>query len=128
MPVVAAGGLVGLVTAVTPHGADVRLITDAQSVVGATFGTGSTDALIYGRGASQRLSISSIALSETLSPGSLFSTNGLQGGLFPPGLPVAFVKSVTLTPGATTYDVTLEPAADLSHLAYVDVVLWEPGT
>jgi rod shape-determining protein MreC len=128
MPVVANGGLVGLVTAVTAKGAEVRLITDAQSVVGATFGAGTTDALIYGRGAGQRLRVSAIALSATLTPGTLFSTNGLQGGLYPPGLPVARVRSVRLTPGATTFDVTLAPAADLRHVAYVDVLLWEPGT
>ena len=36
------------------------------------------------------------------------------------------MKTVTLTPGAATYNLTLQPAADLRHLAYLDVVLWEP--
>jgi rod shape-determining protein MreC len=128
MPVVANGGLVGVVTSVTTGGAEIRLITDAQSVVGATFGAGTTDALIYGRGAGQSLRVSAISLKSTLAPGTIFYTNGLQGGLFPAGFPVATVKSVTLTPGATTFDLALRPAADLRHLSYVDVVLWEPGT
>jgi len=41
---------------------------------------------------------------------------------------VAKVAKVTLTPGAATYNLTLIPTADLRHLAYVDVVLWEPST
>jgi cell shape-determining protein MreC len=43
------------------------------------------------------------------------------------GLPVAKVTAVTLTPGASTYNLSLQPAADLRHLSYLDVVLWEPA-
>ena len=58
----------------------------------------------------------------------MLSTDGLDGGLFPPGLPVANVSKVTLTPGAATYNLTLRPTADLRNLLYLDVVLWEPST
>ncbi len=40
MPVVANGGLVGVIVATTPHGATVRLISDVKSSVGVTFGNG----------------------------------------------------------------------------------------
>jgi rod shape-determining protein MreC len=128
MPVVANGGLVGTVLSTTPNGATVRLISDTNSVIGVTFAKGTTDLVVSGRGVNNGLSATSVPLSTSLSPGTLLATDGLDGGLFPPGLPVAKVSTVTLTPGAATYNLALRPTADLRHLSYVDVVLWEPST
>jgi rod shape-determining protein MreC len=128
MPVVANGGLVGSILSTTPNGATVRLISDTSSVIGVTFGKGTTDILLSGRGVNNGLEATSISLSTSVSPGTPLATDGLQGGLFPPGLPVAKVDKVTLTPGAATYNLTLRPTADLRHLGYVDVVLWEPSS
>lgn len=128
MPVVANGGLVGVVVATTPRGATVRLISDVRSEVGVTWGNGRTSLVVSGRGVNNGLGATSVPLSTSLKPGTILSTDGLAGGLFPAGIPVASVSAVTLTPGAATYDVTLRPAADLRYLAYVDVLLWEPST
>ncbi|MDE3008451.1 MAG: rod shape-determining protein MreC [Acidobacteriota bacterium] len=127
MPVVASGGLVGHVIATTPHGATVELVTDTRSQVGVTFGSGSTSLIITGAGVDHGLSATAVPFSSSIAPGTTISTDGLNGGLYPAGIPVATVKTVTLTPGAATYNLTLEPAADLRNLAYVDVVLWEPA-
>ena len=126
MPVVANGGLVGSIVATTPHGATVRLITDVNSSVGVTFGDGRISLVVSGRGVNNGLSATSVPLATPLTPGTRLATNGLNGGLFPPGLPVAKVAQVSLTPGAATYNLTLRPTADLRHLQYLDVVLWEP--
>ena len=67
-------------------------------------------------------------LTSSVRSGTVLSTNGLDGGLFPPGLPVAKVSKVTLTPGAATYNLSLHPLANLRDLVYLDVVLWEPST
>jgi rod shape-determining protein MreC len=128
MPVVANGGLIGLVISTTPHGATVRLISDVNSSVGVTYGNATTSLVVSGRGVNNGLGASAVPLATTLRPGTLLRTDGLAGGLYPPGLPVAKVASITLTPGAATYDVALRPSADLRHLLYVDVVLWEPST
>ena len=128
MPVVANGGLVGSVISTSPHGATVRLITDTNSSIGVTYGNGKTDLLISGRGVNNGLSATAIPLATSFNPGTIFGTDGLEGGLFPPGIPVARVAKVSLTPGAATYDLILRPTADLRHLSYVDVVLWEPST
>lgn len=128
MPVVANGGLVGSVISTSPHGATVRLITDTNSSIGVTYGNGKTDLLISGRGVNNGLSATAIPLATSINPGTIFGTDGLEGGLFPPGIPVARVAKVSLTPGAATYDLILRPTADLRHLSYVDVVLWEPST
>jgi cell shape-determining protein MreC len=72
--------------------------------------------------------VSAITLTSPLAPGTVFATNALQGGLFPPGLPVAKVAAATLTPGSATWDLALRPSADLAHLHYVNVLIWEPST
>ena len=128
MPIVANGGLVGIVIATSAHTSTVRLITDQTSIVGCTYATGTTNVLIYGRGVNDPLSVSSVTLASPIAPGTIFSTNGLQGGIYPPGLPVASVKTATLTPGSATWDLTLQPTANLTNLHYVDVMLWEPST
>ncbi|HVB71628.1 MAG TPA: rod shape-determining protein MreC [Acidimicrobiales bacterium] len=128
MPVVANGGLIGTVISTTPHGATVRLISDVNSSVGVTFGHGTTSLVVSGKGVNNGLGASSVPLATALRPGTLLSTDGLSGGLFPPGLPVARVTTISLTPGAATYDVALRPSADLRHVLYVDVILWEPST
>ncbi len=128
MPVVGNGGLIGHVVSTSAHTATVLMITDQTSIVGCTFGNGRTDVLIYGRGVNSPLAAGNVAATSPISPGTIFSTSGLEGGSFPPGLPVARARSVTITPGSNTYDLTLAPAANLSNLSYVSVLLWEPST
>jgi rod shape-determining protein MreC len=128
MPVVASGGLIGRVISTTANGSTVRLITDTASLVGTTFKKGKTTIVVEGRGVNNGLGATSVPLNSSVAPGTRLVTDGLNGGLYPPGLPVATVKTVTLTPGAATYNLTLTPDADLRHLSYVDVVLWEPST
>lgn len=128
MPVVADGGLVGSVITTTPHGATVRLITDVSSLVGVTFGNGKTALVVSGQGVNNGLGATSVPLTSAIRQGTVLSTSGLDGGLYPPGLPVASVSKVSLTPGAATYNLSLHPLADLRDLLYLDVVIWEPST
>jgi rod shape-determining protein MreC len=128
MPVVANGGLVGRVIATTPRGATVRLVTDVNSSIGVTFGNGRQSLVVTGRGVDNGLGATAVPLGTSIKPGTVLSTDGLSGGLYPPGLPVATVANVSLTPGAATYNLLLHPTADLRQLTYLDVVLWEPST
>jgi rod shape-determining protein MreC len=128
MPVVANGGLVGSIISTTPHGATVRLITDVESSVGVTTGTNAPSIVISGQGVNNGLAASQVALTTQMQPGAVLTTDGLSGGLYPMGIPVATVSSLTLSPGSTDYNLKVHPTADLRHLTYVDVVLWEPGT
>ena len=128
MPVVANGGLVGIVISAGSNASTVQLITDVNSLIGATFGNGNSSLIISGNGLNNGLGATSVPLSDNVAPGTIFSTNGLNGSLYPPGLPIATVAKATLTPGAATFDLTLKPTADLRNLTYVDVLLWEPST
>ena len=128
MPVVANGGLIGRIISTTNNSATVLLITDQTSIVGVTFGNGRHHALVLGHGVNDPLAASAVQITSPLHLGAIFATDGLEGGLFPSGIPVARVSTITLTPGTSTYDLALRPAADLTHISYVDVLLWEPAT
>jgi rod shape-determining protein MreC len=127
MPVVANGGLVGQVISTSASGATVRLISDTKSLVGVTFESGATALVVTGRGVNNGLSATSVLLNSGIHQGAKLMTDGLNGALYPAGLPVATVKTVSLTPGAATYNLTLQPTANLRHLSYLDVILWEPS-
>jgi len=127
MPVVANGGLVGTVLSTTNHGSIVRLITDPNEVVSVTFGSRSVNGLVSGRGVNGGLSLSAIAVTAPLRVGENLDTSSVAGGTMPSGIPVATVTALSITPGSSVYTASVAPVADLAHLYYVDVLLWEPA-
>jgi rod shape-determining protein MreC len=126
MPVVGAGGLVGQVIQSFHHTAVVQLITDGQSKVGVTFGTNELTGTIDGQGPDESMTADLIAPHTVLTKGEIMYTSSLDGAAFPPGIPVAKVKSFHTGAGASQEAVSVTPIANLSQLAYVDVVVWEP--
>jgi cell shape-determining protein MreC len=113
---------------VSHHTATVRLITDGQSAVGARYGPAPGSlAVLNGTGAGKPLSADLIPSNTPLTDGEIFTTSGLQGALFPPGIPVASVQTAHTGSSSAEETVTLQPLADLTHLRYVSVVLWGPG-
>ena len=128
MPVVGNGGLVGQVVKVSHHTATVRLITDGQSEVGARYGPAPGSlAVLGGTGAGKPLSADLVPSNTPLTDGEVFTTSGLQGALFPAGIPVARVVSSHTGDTASQESVSLQPEADLTHLRYVSVILWGPS-
>ncbi len=128
MPVVGAGGLVGQVVQANHHTATVRLITDGQSSVGVRYGGSGALAVLTGQGAGKPLAADLVPSNTPLTDGAVFTTSGLQGAVFPPGVPVAKVVSARSGTNSSQETVTLQPLADLEHLRYVSVVLWGPAT
>ena len=126
-PVVGAGGLVGQVIQSFHHTSVVRLVTDGQSKVGVTFGNQLTG-IVDGQGPSNDMTCDLVAPHTPVHKGEVMYTSGLQAAAFPPGIPVAKVQSFHNTAGASQETITVDPAADLSQLAYVDVVQWVPPT
>jgi rod shape-determining protein MreC len=124
-PVVGSGGLVGQVIASYHHSCIVQLITDGQSKVGVTFGNQLTG-IVDGQGPGNDLTLDLVPPHTPLSKGQPLSTSGLQAAAFPPGIPVGTVESFHTAAGASQESVTVNAAANLGELAYVDVVQWEP--
>ena len=128
-PVVGAGGLVGQVIQSFHHSAVVQLITDGQSKVGVTFGdTNQYAGIVDGQGPSSSMTADLVAPHTPLHKGEVMYTSSLQAAAFPPGIPVATVRSFHTAAGASQETIHVDPAADLSQLAYVDVVQWVPNT
>ena len=126
-PVVGSGGLVGQVIQSFHHTSVVRLITDGQSKVGVTFGNQITG-IVDGQGPSNSMTADLVAPHTPLHKGEIMFTSGLAAASFPPGIPVATVRSFHTAAGASQESIEVDPSADLSQLAYVDVVQWVPPT
>jgi len=126
-PVVGAGGLVGQVIQSFHHTSVVRLVTDGQSKVGVTFGDQLTG-IVDGQGPSSSMTADLVAPHTPLHKGERMYTSGLDAASFPSGIPVATVQSFHTAAGASQESILVDPAADLHHLAYVDVVQWAPPT
>jgi rod shape-determining protein MreC len=126
-PVVGAGGLVGQVIQSFHHTCIVQLITDGQSKVGVTFGNQLTG-IVDGQGPGNDLTLDLVAPHTPLTKGEPIYTSGLDAAAYPSGIPVATVESFHTAAGASQETVTVDPAANLGQLAYVDVLQWEPPT
>jgi rod shape-determining protein MreC len=79
-----------------------------------------------GRGSGSPLKMDLIELTTAVQPDEPVVTSGLQGSLFPPGLPIGKVKSARVEPGALQQEVELDPAVDVKRLELVKVLLWSP--
>jgi rod shape-determining protein MreC len=126
-PVVGAGGLVGQVIQSFHHTSVVRLITDGQSKIAVTFGN-QRSGIVDGQGPSNDMTCDLVPPHTPLQKGEVMYTSGLQAAEFPPGIPVATVQSFHTSAGASQETITVDPAADLNQLGYVDVVQWVPPT
>jgi rod shape-determining protein MreC len=119
MPVISSQGLVGRVVSVTPFGSQVLLITDFNSEVAARLEESQETGLLSGEGRGD-LVMSSIAQATDVSMHEPVVTSGYSGGLFPAGLPIGTVASITTDAATGDKDVTVTPDVDFSKL---DVVL-----
>jgi rod shape-determining protein MreC len=117
--------LVGQIVQSNADTSPVRMITDGQSKVGVRYGPGNL-ALLNGQGADQPLTANYVPPNTPVANGDVFTTSGLQGALFPPGIPVARVTATKTGITSSEESVNLVPLADLDHLRYVSVVLWGP--
>ena len=126
MPVVTGAGLVGNVVRVTSQRSVIRLVTDPTFAVGVSVPTAEDDGIAKGKGPDRPLGLDLIDAGSKVSVGSVVITSGLEGSLYPAGIPVGVVRTVRHPAGALQLDITVDPAADLDHLEFVKVVLWEP--
>ncbi len=59
--------------------------------------------------------------------GDVVTTSGVDRSIFPAGIPVGTVTAADLSPDQLTKVLTVTPLADMSRLAFVKVLLWEPN-
>ena len=129
MPVLTGTGLVGRVVQVTSKTSVVKLITDVDAATGVRFSASGAKAVAHGTGAGNPLtSDSDVPIGTNVPMGDPVLTSGLQGSIYPPDVVVGTVSKIGPAGDQINLSITIEPAADLTHLSYVRVLLWLPET
>jgi len=128
MPVVANGGIVGRVTAVSPLTAQVDLVTRDKSGVGAVVGEiGSSNILgvVGGSGKRDVLEMKYVPGYVEVQPGQAVFTTG-QDGIYPAGLKIGEIIQVVSGSATTPHQIFIKPAAGINSMQEVAVLLYEP--
>ena len=106
-PVAAAAGLVGLVTEVSPHTAEVRLVTDRTIRVSAHLGKARYPVIVAGNSGALSVLSSAAPLGEikpeTVVDGEEAVTSGL-GGIYPEGILIGTIDNGRLLPAVNAED------------------------
>ena len=126
MPVVDGAGLVGRVVQVSASRSLVRLVTDPASAVGVRLARSSEVAVAEGEGPERLLSLSFVDPAADVSALELVVTSGLDGSVFPPGIPVGRVAVADSAPGRLERRVEVRPVSDLARLRLVSVLRTTP--
>ena len=128
MPVVANGGLVGRVTAVSPLTAQIDLLTRDKSGLGAVIGeVGTSNALgvVVGTSKSGLLEMKYVPGTTDVQVGQAVFTTG-QDGIYPAGLKVGDIVDARSYGSSQPFQILIKPAASLDSIQEVGVLLYEP--
>src|SRR5215472_15457672 len=126
MPAVTEDGVVGLVTAASPHAARVMLLLDRQSAVDGMVQRSRARGIVRGIG-TEELEFEYTAGSGDVQVGDTVMTSGL-GGVYPKGLRIGEVVSATSEGSRLLQRARVRPAADFGRLEQLFVVLWRSPT
>ena len=114
-PVIDMLGLVGQVHRVYPWASEVALITDREQVVPVQVVRNGLRAVIFGLGYDGALEVRFMPVNADIEKGDLLVTSGIDG-VYPSGLPVAFVDSVERNAAYPFARITCRPASGVgSH-------------
>lgn len=114
-PVIDSLGLVGQVHRVYPWASEVALITDREQAIPVQVVRSGLRAVIFGLGYDGALDVRFMPVNSDIEKGDLLVTSGIDG-VYPPGLPVAFVDSVERTAAYAFARITCRPASGVgSH-------------
>ncbi|HTF34781.1 MAG TPA: rod shape-determining protein MreC [Myxococcota bacterium] len=126
MPALTEDGVVGLVTAASPHAARVMLLLDRQSAVDAVVQRSRARGIVRGLGA-EELEFEFTAGSADVQVGDTVMTSGL-GGVYPKGLRIGEVVSATTDGSRLVQRARVRPAVNFGRLEQLFVVLWRSPT
>lgn len=122
MAVLTPEGVVGKIVSVFPTTAQVLLLTDEKSGVGALLAENRVHGVLKGTG-SQLCELAYVPVDEEIEVGAHLLTSG-QDRVFPKGIPVG--RIVSAEPGEFFWTIEVEPAARLSRLEQVLVLAGPP--
>jgi rod shape-determining protein MreC len=126
MPVVTESGVVGLVTASSPHAGRAMLLLDAQSAVDALVQRSRARGIVRGEG-TDRLRFEFFVRGDDVQVGDVVITSGF-GGVYPKGLRIGEVVEVQADGERLLQSAIVKPAVDFGRLEQVFVMLWRGPT
>lgn len=121
-PVISSAGVFGQVVHLSERHAQLLLITDSSHALPVVTQRSGQRAVARGEGPSGLLRLPFLAAHADILPGDLLLTSGL-GGVFPPGYPVARVRSVDIIAGEKFAEVVAVPVAEPEKVQEV-LLLW----
>lgn len=128
MPVTNGAGLVGKLVQVTSKRSHVMLITDPDFAVGVRLVDSGVTGTGEGTGEGKPLIVDTgLEAGAEVEEGAALTTSGSDRSAFPGFIPVGTVIGSQPGSGGLTVDLVVEPLADTSRLAFLTVLLWEPG-
>lgn len=121
MPVASADGVVGHVVRSVAGSADVMLMTDPKSRIGALVQRTRVRGTVFGAGDGQRMQIDYVRREDDIAEGDVVVTAGTDG-IFPRGLVIGTVQSVTRPTAAVFIFGAIEPQVNLMQVEEVLVL------
>lgn len=122
MAVVSKDGLVGRIWALTPNTAEVRLIVDRDSAVGAMVQDTRVAGVIDGGGEHADLEMIHIPNDAHIEVNQTIITSGL-GSSLPKGIRIGYISNVYSDPNGLTKRAVIAPFADFHRLEEVMIIL-----
>jgi rod shape-determining protein MreC len=131
-PVITGDGLVGKVSSVTSGAATITLITDGSMAVSAeVMPVGSNGTLRPAVGDPNDLLLDFVRKGRLIRKGQVVVTSGFRSGrlesLYPRGVPIGTVKSVSPNEIETYQRVHVQPYADFHRIDYVQILTARPA-
>jgi len=123
MAVISTDGLVGKVIQTTPTTATVLMLIDPEAAAAARFEEQGEVATIRGNGGAELLSLDFVPTDADVEVGDEVVTAGYDGGVFPSGIPIGTVESVSGEDAALERTVEVQPSVNFESLQYVTVLL-----
>ena len=120
MPVATSTGVIGQIVECGPATSTVRLVTDDNSSVSAMIQSSRAQGMLEGS-SSGEVRLELVSTGQEVAVGDVIVTSGL-GGVFPKGLPLGEVVSVTSNPGDLYLDIVVELYADTTRSEEVLVI------
>ena len=120
MPVMTSAGVIGQVVSCGPSSSTVRLLSDEGSSISALVQSTRSHGMLTGS-ATGEVKLELVSSNQDVQVGDSIVTSGL-GGVFPKGLPVGEVVSVTNNPGELYLDIVVELYADTGSSEEVLVI------
>jgi rod shape-determining protein MreC len=123
MAVVAPEGLVGKVVRARPSDADVLFLIDPKGAARAKILKKDLLGLITGNGSGEELSLTNVDSEADVETGDEIVTSAYNQGIFPPGIPIGTVETVSGDTAAPQQNIDVEPFVDFQRLEIVTVLV-----